>query len=352
MLWPLHKLKTALNRLYRIEHEIDNGVHTFRSHGMKWFPFLSHANSFLWLKQGQSLYNRYTKKYGRPDLIHVHSMLNAGVLARFIQRRHGIPYVVTEHSSSFARGMLRPPQLCTAESIARSAAQRMAVSLSLCRLLHEKLGDAAGSWIEMPNMVEQRFVNFSLPQKDKTGNLFRFISVALLTENKCVHDLIRAFAKKFPHDSTVTLDIGGDGEERSRLESIAKDLGVANRIRFLGVLNRDQVVKAMASADAFVLASRYETFGVVVIEALALGKPVIATRCGGPDSILREQDGILVPPNDVAALANAMHKIRLRYDHYQPSEIRSGCIARYSEEALVRRLTGIYSEVLQANRKG
>jgi len=85
---------------------------------------------------------------------------------------------------------------------------------------------------------------------------------------------------------------------------------------------------------------------------LALGKPVIATRCGGPDSILREQDGILVPPNDVAALANAMHKIRLRYDHYQPSEIRSGCIARYSEEALVRRLTGIYSEVLQANRKG
>lgn len=330
-----------------IEHELDYGLPTLRSHGMAWFPRALHANTWLWLRHGLRLYDRYVEQYGQPDLIHVHSMLNAGVLARSIQRRHGIPFVITEHFSGYARGILRPKQLSTATMIAHSAARRFAVSQPFCDLLQDILGADTGSWQEMSNSVEQRFIDLLLPQSGDAEGRFRFVNVALLTENKCVHNLIRAFAKSFSNDPSVILDIGGDGVERPRLETLSAELGVTDRVRFLGALDRDQVAHAMARANAFVLASRYETFGVVVIEALALGKPVIATRCGGPESIVREQDGLLVPPDDVDALADAMRTLRSNYGRYQAVDIRAGCIARYSERVVVERLTRVYTEVLQ-----
>lgn len=189
-------------------------------------------------------------------------------------------------------------------------------------------------------------VALPLPPPDDDKDRFGFVNIALLTEKKGVHNLIRAFAKSFPKDPSVVLDIGGDGTERPRLEALAVNLGVTDRVRFLGALDRDQVAQAMARANAFVLASRYETFGVVVIEALALGKPVIATRCGGPESIVREQDGLLVPPDDIDALAEAMRTMRSNYGRYQSADIRANCIARYSEQAVVERLTRVYTQVL------
>ena len=102
----------------------------------------------------------------------------------------------------------------------------------------------------------------------------------------------------------------------------------------------------MAVADAFVLSSRNETFGVVIIEALALGKPVIATQCGGPESILRPADGLLVPVDDVSAMANAMCQLIERRNDYDPVEIRQSCVARFSETAIAKRLNWIYAEVL------
>lgn len=348
----LRAWKTIFTGKHGIKQEVDNGLSTLRSHGIAWLPRVSRANTWLWLRHGLKLYGRYVEEYGKPDLIHVHAMLNAGVLAQAIQRLHRIPFVVTEHFSGYARGTVGAEQLRTAASVARNAARRFAVSQPFCTLLQDMLGFEAGTWQAMPNIVERRFLDYPLPETNEPGEQFRFINVALLTENKGVHDLIRAFAQAFPGDSSVNLDLGGYGVERPRLESLAADLGVAERIRFLGALDRDQVADAMACADAFVLASRYETFGVVVIEALALGKPVIATRCGGPDSIVREEDGLLVPSDDIDALAVALRQMRADYARYRAADIRAGCIARYSEQVVVERLTRVYGEVLQEHTRG
>ncbi len=329
-----------------IQQEIDAGLTTLRSYGTAWFLRSSSANAELWLTHGRRLFNQYVKCYGRPDLIHVHAMLNAGLLAQQMQRRDGVPYVVTEHFSGYARGTLRPVQLGMAASVAGNAARRFAVSRALCDLLQQKLGEAAGVWEELPNIVEQRFLDRPLMRRVVSNRRFRFVCVALLTENKGTHLLLQAFARQFATDARVTLDIGGDGVERPRLEQLAGHLGVKDRVRFLGALSRDQVVEVMESADVFVLASRYETFGVVVIEALALGKPVIATRCGGPENIVREHDGLLVPAGDINALAEAMQQMRVDASRYPPDVIRASCASRYSEEAVVERLTRIYHQVV------
>lgn len=273
-------------------------------------------------------------------------MVPAGLLAKEIEARFRIPYVVTEHSTGYARGTIRPRQLEIARTVARAAKMRMGVSQPLCELLRVKLGVEAGPWQEMPNIVAQRFLDHPLHQRPVSDGSFRFVCVASLSKKKGFDDLLVAFAQQFQTDEQVTLDIGGAGAEVQHLMDLTERLGIQNRVRFLGALNREKVLEVMTNADAFVLASHYETFGVVVIEALALGKPVIATRCGGPETIVREKDGLLVPVGEIDALAAAMQELRTNFIRYEAEEIRGSCATRYSEKIVVERLTSVYCEVL------
>jgi glycosyltransferase involved in cell wall biosynthesis len=294
---------------------------------------------------GYALYEQYVKEHGHPDVIHVHSMLNAGLVAQYINARHRIPFIITEHSSAFARKSLTAGQLLLCRGIANRAVRRFAVSFPFCHLLAEVLGDNGMKWEEMPNIVSEEFLTLPFaPSTDDTG-IFKFVTVCLLTQKKGTHILLQAFAQVFRNDPFVTLDIGGDGPERSKLESLAHALGIRNQVRFVGMLSRSQVMDTMAGADAFVLASFYETFGVVFVEALALGKPVIATRCGGPESIVRSEDGLLVPANDVEALGEAMKQMRSKSGSYQRDVIRANCADRYGQASIIKRLSKVYEDV-------
>jgi len=173
-----------------------------------------------------------------------------------------------------------------------------------------------------------------------------------MTEKKCQVNILHAFSKIAKANPNIYLTLGGDGPVRSQLEQLAQNLDLIDKVKFTGMLSREQVVAEMAAADAFVLSSRYETFGVVVIEALALGKPVIATRCGGPESIVRKEDGILIPVDDVDALAAAMIEIVENRKDYDPAEIRKACSVRFSEAAIAKRLMNIYANVVAANGSG
>lgn len=331
--------------------EVDEGLVTFRHNGINWFPKIPRLRQRWWLRSGIKLFKGYVSKHGNPDVIHAHAIFDGGLLAKAISDKYGIPFVITEHSSAFARDQIDQEQRHIAQQVALSAARRFAVSDAFCNFLRLNLGVTTLTWEEMPNVVSQRFVDADAPLPHEKDEQFTFLNIAHLTENKAVNNLISAFANGFGHDSNAVLRIGGDGVERPRLEAQAHELGIAERVEFLGALSRQKVLAEMSNANIFVLSSRYETFGVVVIEALALGLPVIATECGGPESIVRKQDGLLVPSEDVPALAEAMKKMHANYDDYDPVEIRSACLERYSENTIARRLSKVYQEVITACSK-
>jgi glycosyltransferase involved in cell wall biosynthesis len=113
------------------------------------------------------------------------------------------------------------------------------------------------------------------------------------------------------------------------------------------MLNREQVRDYLQQVDVFVLPSLYETFGVVIIEALASGKPVIATKCGGPECVVTDLNGLLVPRNDVESLADALVKMKECLKLYDPSLIRQDCIDRFSAKEVTKQLEIIYQEILK-----
>lgn len=131
-----------------------------------------------------------------------------------------------------------------------------------------------------------------------------------------------------------------------KLIALTKKLGVERQVRFLGELTRKQVKQEISESDAFVLSSEYETFGVVLVEALALGKPVIATKCGGPESIVISEVGYLVE-KILKKLASALVAFVENKNKFDANFIREYCRSSFGEKAIVEKLEKIYSAALE-----
>jgi glycosyltransferase involved in cell wall biosynthesis len=159
---------------------------------------------------------------------------------------------------------------------------------------------------------------------------------------------IKAFIERLPlpQRENVAFRIGGEGVERPNYEGTATELGLDKYISWLGLLTRDQAKQEFQNCDCFILASHNETFGVVFAEAIACGKPIITTRCGGPEVIVTEENGILVDVSNVDQFADAMVEIYYNPTTYSPEIIRNQFFEKYSRYVVVSQLENVYSQVL------
>ena len=133
------------------------------------------------------------------------------------------------------------------------------------------------------------------------------LAAGRLVEQKGLDTLIRAYASAAAGLGGRKLVLAGDGPERGRLEALADSLGLNGNVVFLGSVGRPRVVELLRGADVFAFPSRYEAFGVALLEAMAAGVPVVAARAGGiPEFAVDGENALLVPPDDEAALAGAL----------------------------------------------
>jgi glycosyltransferase involved in cell wall biosynthesis len=134
------------------------------------------------------------------------------------------------------------------------------------------------------------------------------LGIGRMVPQKGFDVLIEAFARADLRDCDLLL--AGDGDSRADLERLASQTGAADRIRFVGRADRPMAVSLFKGCDIFVLPSRMEPQGIVNLEAMAAGKPVIASRVGGvPEIVLEDETGLLVPAGDVNALADALKRL-------------------------------------------
>ncbi|WHZ02380.1 glycosyltransferase [Neobacillus sp. YX16] len=321
--------------------QVEDQVPTYRYKDYNYaLNFIQNAAGKQYLKRIKKLYLQYKNQYGKPDIIHAHSVLWGGWAASKIAKEEGIPFVLTEHSSSLGRGLLSDSQINELRQVYQAADKLIAVSPSLKILMQSLVPGKAISII--PNIVDLSHFTLKSP-KDLTGK-FRFFSLAFLNKNKGMDILIEAFAKSFKGNKKVELIIGGKGQEKENLMQLTENLGVSDMVHFRGELDRVKTAEEMKKANAFVLASRYETFGVVYIEALASGTPVIGTKCGGPEMIIDSSNGLLVDIDDVAQLSEALRYMERQAKEYNPSELRENCLNRFGEQIVVSEIIKIYEE--------
>jgi glycosyltransferase involved in cell wall biosynthesis len=136
------------------------------------------------------------------------------------------------------------------------------------------------------------------------------LCIAELQEYKAIDVLLHAAKPLLRGDPSLKLMLAGDGPLRAELEALASSLGVRNRISFLGTQGAAQIVQLLHGCEVLVLPSRMEPFGIVLIEAMACKKPVVATAVGGiPEIVEHEITGILVEPENPQALAAGLQRV-------------------------------------------
>lgn len=297
----------------------------------------------------------------RPEVVHAHTYgTNQVAAAHHHRRRFGTPFVLTAHFHpiwSIEGGWLRRRLRGFYDGYVAGPVVRDASRIVVQTHEEERLLRTLGIALPPVEIIPPGYRPLPAPIAGGPSFADRYridgpfvLFVGRLASNKGLLDLAEAFAGLGKVDGSARLVvIGEDGGQRAPLEARAKALGVSGRVHLLGHIEDDTLLAAAyREARLTVLPSEYEAFGLVLLESLAAGTPVVASRVGGiPEFVEEGKAGLLVPPKSPAALAEAMQRVwtdrelarrlgEFGRDHVAP---------KYTWDALADRLDTLYREV-------
>jgi glycosyltransferase involved in cell wall biosynthesis len=244
----------------------------------------------------------------RPDLIDAHYFYPDGVAAVWLAQRYGLPVVVTSRGTDIN---LIPQYRLPRGMIQRAAAAADGL-ITVCEALRQgliELGVPPAKVVTLRNGVDlERFRPIDrMAVREAMGlNRRTLVSVGHLIERKGHHHVIRALTDLPDTD----LLIAGQGDQRSALEGLATELGVADRVRFLGSIDHAKLREVYNAADALVLASSREGWANVLLEAMACGTPVIASAVWGtPEVVASPEAGVLMSSLEADGVADGVRRL-------------------------------------------
>jgi glycosyltransferase involved in cell wall biosynthesis len=286
----------------------------------------------------------------RPDIVHAHSS-KAGAVARLARLpAPRIPVVYTPHGYAHAGYFESRAQRRAYGLIERTltplasrvvcvceAERRLALDLGAggrARVVYNGIGPPADTPV-LPEVAAMR----------DRGPVIA--TVSLLRPGKGIETLLDALPEVLSVHAGAQLAIAGTGVDRERLEGRARALGVAKAVRFLGFVS--DTAELLRGADIFVSSSWAESFPYVVLDAMALSRPIVATRVGGVAEAVRDgESGLLVAPGDAETLAKAIG--RLLSDPARAAELgaaaRSRVTTRFTRGRMLEDLAAVYSDLL------
>lgn len=285
------------------------------------------------------LFNTVIKEEGMPDLIYAH-YLGSSALALAAKEQYGIPVVGIEHWSELGYTNIKDYVRVQAEQTYKNLDRLISVSNNLRENILSNFG--VDSHVVF-NMIGSEFYYKPIVKDDKT---VRYVTTGNLLPVKGFDNLILAFSSLHLPPGTWSLNIIGEGKEHDNLQQLIDNLELTESIHLCGRKNRAGVIEMLQSSDVYVMSSRSETFGVAATEALACGLPVVATDCGGARDFMNEFNGIIVPVDDVKALADALKRMLSEAKLYDKAKIAEDCHNRFSSEAIAMQLNNIFETVI------
>ncbi len=290
---------------------------------------------------------------GRADLpawslVHAHTGYPDGAGAVGLARRLGVPLVITEHASFVERILADPWQRRAYLRGVRAASRFVAVSRTLADQLVKAIPELEPKLVVIPNTVDvAAFANAPRVERRPAELLY----VGYRTPLKAIDVLLAAFRDVLAArpDATMRL-IGRSPDEATEAgwQRQAAELGIADAVSFEPTALRPEVIAAMSRASLLVHPSRYETFGIAPVEALAAGLPVVGSDIGSLRELLGEDPdlGALAPVGDPGALARTVLATLDRRASFNPAVLRAAVLDRYGGAAVAGRLADLYDEVV------
>jgi len=332
----------SVRGLYKVSAGVENGIKTYRMRTKK-LPIPKTKRLLRWWGL-LDLFRKMFREGYRPDIIHAH-IYSAGAPAVILGIVYNIQVIITEHLSVFPRRALSPYK----KMLARFAMKRAKIVLPVSENLKEHIQHYGinNKFCVVPNAVDTK-IFFPAPNVNINTNApKRILAVALLVPIKGIPNLLGALQQTEIQRNDFLLDIIGDGPMRAEYEKLASELQLDNLVKFHGVKSKEEIAVFMRQCDFFVHPSLWETFGVVLTEAMASGKPVVATNVGALNEIVSEEVGLLISPSDKDALVKGITYMLDNFRAYCPEDIARYAREKFSYEAVGNRLNEIYRKILK-----
>lgn len=331
-------LNEGVERKWGISSFVKDGVFVYNI-----FLFPLPIKSFYWITTfiamvlGLILYRRVVSEQGKPEILHCHYLFNLPI-ASYIKRKYNIPIVATEHWSK-VHTETTPKYITYLSKYYRYSDAVIAVSESLQKALYSKFGVESKI---VYNMLGDDFTKTYYKQTSDNKGYYNLVAVGSLAKEKGFELLLHAIHQC----SNIPLQcfIIGEGKDEEEIKSIAYNYELRN-VYFLGKKNKREIIDILSISDFFVLPSYKETFGVVYIEAMSQGLPVIGTRCGGPEEFISESNGILIAPGCKSELVDAIHYMTNNLKSYDSDKIRTWCVNNFSSESISYKIVEVYNNV-------
>lgn len=341
---------TYLDRRHKAGAKREKGIsfksgYPFPVYGGFLFPIplkpFTCISTWIYKRRFLRLFEMVVEREGMPDLIHCHYLFNLPC-AKAIKDKYNVKLIETEHWSEVNTFHPRK-HIRILSSYYQYADKIVAVSDALKNALKRNFDVES---IRIFNMVSDSYFETICNQRKESGEKVRFVSVGYLRYLKGFDLLIESFSA-LNSNREWELTICGDGAEMPQLKRLIQDKGLGNKIFLVGRKNKNELRDILNSSDVFVLASRSETFGVVYIEAMACGLPVIATRCGGPEEFVTSDVGLLIDKDDLNGLKDALAYMIDHGSEYDATHIAKKCYKMFSAERIASEYIEVYNQLVK-----
>lgn len=326
------------------QKKISPRVWEFNQPVLEWSARFFRGNINSIIKASEKNFLKAQERFGKINIIHAHVSFPAGFVAMKLAQKYHLPYIITEHMGPFPL-----PPFDKNKNLFKLLIEPLKKAnqvIGVSRVLQKELLKYHIRSLVIPNLVDE---NFFILKKSKTSQ-FNFFTLVEIRPEKGIEDLLKAIPDVVRNKKNVIFRIGGVGPYLQNFKNLAKKLNISKKIIWLGFLSREEVRQEMQKCRAFILPSYHESFGLVLVEALFSGKPVISTRCGGPEDIITKDNGILVEIGNPRELARAILRIIENVSYYNAHQIRKSSLERFSTEAVVYQIRNVYNKVLKESK--
>ena len=304
-----------------------------------------YGRTIAYIRMGLAAFEELRGQWGTPDIVHVQALFPAAMIARAIKWRYGIPYVVTEHSEEYLpqseRRLAKHPLvvLLLLRPLAHGASRTIAVSRFLADRLVQ-LGLAVDP-IVIPNVVP---ACEPMPMPLDAPHVVSHVSVMGPAKN--LDMLLEAVSRLRARRADFVVRLVGDGENRPDLEKAAASLALDGVVEFTGRKTPDEVRAVLAESAFTVVSSTHETFSVSAAESLMCGRPVLSTRCGGPEEFITPGVGRLTDVGSVDELVEGLDWMLDHFTGFNPQVLHDYAMARFAPGLVAAKIADVYLEVL------
>ncbi|AKJ98019.1 hypothetical protein VM99_08080 [Pseudomonas chlororaphis] len=308
-------------------------------------PFQAHATTYSHGLLRQAEWLRADFDF---ELIHAHTAYTDGTAGRRLASKLNVPLVITEHTGPFTT-LTRTRYLRRMTQKALNAADKViAVSSALLSDMRREVKLKAGVHTQViANLVDTELFGEQAVTRDE---LIHLLWVGHFVPVKRVPVLLEAFAVALQSEPRLRLRLAGSGEGLEDAQALVDSFGIGHAVEFSGRASRTQLVDYYRECDFLVISSESETFGVVAIEAMSCGRPVLTTRCGGPAEIVSHSQLGHVVGMSVDELTQGMLTMARQRETFNSRVIRKVTELKFSSASIAQEIANVYSASME-NRK-